>query len=91
MASCFSCGAKIEVERVYRSTDCPSCSKSVKVCKNCRFYAPGAHWDCHETISEPVRDKEQANFCDFFELARDSKASDKDSSSRSSFDSLFDS
>ena len=63
----------------------------MKVCKNCRFYAPGAHWDCHETISEPVRDKEQANFCDYFELSSDSKASGKDSSSTSAFDSLFES
>jgi hypothetical protein len=35
---------------------------------NCRFYSPGSHWDCSETIPEAVRDKERGNFCDFFEL-----------------------
>ena len=38
------------------------------MCKNCTFYEPGAHWDCRETIPEAVRDKERANFCDYFKL-----------------------
>ena len=34
--------------------------------KNCKFYVPGAHYDCHETIEEAVTDKAHRNFCDFF-------------------------
>ena len=30
------------VMRVYRTTECPSCGKDVKVCLNCRFYSPGS-------------------------------------------------
>lgn len=40
----------------------------MKVCLNCRFYDPSAHWQCRERISEPVREKDRANFCDFFSL-----------------------
>ena len=77
---------------VYRSSTCPSCGKDVKVCLNCRFYEPGAHWDCRETIQEPVRDKDRANFCDYFVLsrARQAKGSSKrDESARNDFNKLF--
>ena len=91
MASCFSCGTHIDAERVYRSTECPACGKAVKVCRNCRFYSPGAHWNCRETIGEPVREKDTVNFCDYFQLAEDSADDSPDAPSRSAFDSLFDS
>jgi len=35
----------------------------------CRFYAPGSHWDCAESVEEPVVDKEKRNHCEFFMLA----------------------
>lgn len=67
MASCFSCGGSLDdLEGIFRSTQCPYCGKDVRVCLNCEFYDPGAHWECRETISEPVRDKDRANFCDYF-------------------------
>jgi hypothetical protein len=69
MGVCYACGASLPFDRVYRTTECPGCRRAVKVCLNCRFYEPGAHWDCRETISEPVRDKDRVNFCDYFELA----------------------
>ena len=68
MAFCHSCNTEFAFERVYRATECPGCGRAVKVCKNCRFFAPGAHWDCRETIGEPVREKDVVNFCDYFEL-----------------------
>ena len=45
---------------------CPGCGKELKVCLNCRFYSPGSHWDCRETIDEPVTNKEKVNFCAYF-------------------------
>ena len=93
MASCYSCGHEFpESMAVYRSTLCPSCGKDVKVCLNCRFYDPGAHWDCRETINEMVADKERANFCEFFVLAatprtrRDGTGAHE---ARTRFDDLF--
>lgn len=34
----------------------------------CRFYKPGAHYDCSETVEYLVTDKEKANFCDWFSI-----------------------
>ena len=67
MHACHFCRAAIENPReVYRSSTCPSCGKDLKICLNCRFYSAGAHWDCAETIDEPVNDKDRGNFCTFF-------------------------
>ena len=67
MHVCHFCGAEIgNAREVYRTSACPACRRDLKICLNCRFYSPGAHWDCAETIVEPVRDKDRANFCTFF-------------------------
>lgn len=75
MAYCFSCKHEFDDRtRVYRNTLCPSCGKELKVCLNCRFYDPSAHWECRESIPEAVREKDRANFCDFFALRAGSPA-----------------
>ncbi len=72
MHACHFCGTPVENPReVYRTSSCSSCKRDLKICLNCRFYSPGAHWDCSETIDEPVNDKDRANFCTFFSF-RDS-------------------
>ena len=74
MYACHFCKTAVENPReVYRDTTCSSCHRDLKICLNCKFYSPGAHWDCSETIDEPVRDKDRANFCTFFSF-RDSPA-----------------
>ena len=74
MKACHFCGRQLpEGERVYRSSTCAGCGKDLKICRNCRFYSAGAHWDCLESINDPVADKERANFCEFFQF-RDSRA-----------------
>ena len=65
MALCYSCQSELP-ERIYRNTTCDSCERDAKVCLNCKFYDPSAHWECRETIGDPVRDKDRANFCDYF-------------------------
>ena len=81
------------MDRVYRTSLCPSCGKQIKACLNCQFYSPGAQWDCRETISEPVREKDKVNFCDFFSLGGGGTYSGveekKRNKARTSFDSLF--
>ena len=96
MARCFSCGHQFDPKlKAFRSTLCPSCGADVRVCKNCVFYDPTAHWECRETIPEAVRDKERANFCDYFRLgenpATPKGAVDQEpkESARNAFDALF--
>jgi hypothetical protein len=51
---------------IVRSAVCPACDRDLKVCLNCEFYSPGSHWDCRESITDPVAEKDKANFCDWF-------------------------
>ena len=78
---------------IFRDSVCPSCGADLHSCLNCSFYAPGSHYDCHETVEEPVRDKEKSNFCDFFKAAVISEKSrssdDKSQKARDAFNALF--
>jgi hypothetical protein len=67
MHVCHFCATEIANPReVYRNSTCSKCGRDLKICLNCRFYSPGAHWDCAESVDEPVHDKDRANFCTFF-------------------------
>ncbi len=80
MHACHFCSTPVENPReVYRSTTCSACGKDLKICLNCRFYSPGAHWDCSESIDEMVRDKDRANFCTFFSFRSSDLSSDSSS------------
>ena len=69
MAVCFSCNGDLsDLFHISRSTVCPHCGADVRVCLNCRFYDPGAHWECREDIPEEVKEKDRANFCEYFQL-----------------------
>jgi len=93
MKACHFCGRAVaDNERVFRSSVCAACGKDLKICRNCRFYSPGAHWDCQETITDPVADKERANFCEFFQY-RDSaggpRGTNREGQARDEFRRLF--
>ncbi len=67
MRVCYFCGTVIDDSlRIYRETKCPNCGRDLKICYNCEFYSPGSHWDCRESIPEAVREKDRANFCEYF-------------------------
>jgi hypothetical protein len=67
---CFGCGADIQVdEKVFRADTCSSCGRPLHACRNCVFYDPKAYHECRETQVEWVRDKDAANFCDYFRPA----------------------
>lgn len=63
---CYKCKKELNDISIYRTTECPFCGADLHVCKACKFYSPGSHYDCKETIEDIVSDKERANFCDFF-------------------------
>ncbi|MDC7125978.1 MAG: hypothetical protein PQJ46_10455 [Spirochaetales bacterium] len=94
MFFCYSCGHQFDKNfQVYRTTECPSCGRDVRVCLNCEFYSPGANYDCHEHISEAVREKDRANFCDYFKLGNknpnNGKIEEKADKARTAFNDLF--
>jgi len=80
MANCYYCGKEIsEPRNVGRSSTCPFCGKDLKICRNCTFYDPNAHWECRENIPERVADKERSNFCDYFVFSEKLKSNNKES------------
>lgn len=95
MKICARCGNEVVVTgKVTRGETCKNCGAWLRSCVNCRFYCPGRHNDCAEPQAEYVRDKEAANFCDFF-VFKESKpeesstVEDKKKSARDAFNKLF--
>ena len=91
---CWKCLNHIDDSiSVFRSSVCPVCGVDLHSCRNCRFYSPGSHYDCHETVDELVVDKERSNFCEWFSIAKTFSGSVKDNLSKSdakaAFDKLF--
>ena len=93
MASCYFCGTELpHGERIYRTTICTACKKPIKICLNCEFYDSSAHYGCREDIGEPVREKDTANFCDYFSaVTKKRKKSSEDPHKKAvdTFNNLF--
>ena len=87
---CHRCAGEISSERVGVRDVCDRCQAYLHCCRNCVFHEPGAHNDCREPSSEPVADKEQANFCDFFRVgAAPARAASGRDPARAKLDQLF--
>lgn len=64
---CWKCKNPIDAaQKIYRDTACEFCGADLHSCRNCKFYDAGSHYDCRENISDLVKDKERANFCEWF-------------------------
>ena len=70
MPFCAVCEAELPADlRVGREALCPHCDAHLHACVQCRFYEPTLHNQCLEPEAEQVRDRQKANFCDFYQLA----------------------
>ncbi|OPY83905.1 MAG: hypothetical protein A4E65_00441 [Syntrophorhabdus sp. PtaU1.Bin153] len=83
MKKCFKCGTPLILETVSRRDECPSCGSDVHVCLNCAFYDEGKANKCRETQAEFVKEKDRANYCDYFRFREeDRKKSGKEEADR---------
>ncbi len=92
MSRCFHCGQAVSLlpgERVHRRDTCSSCGSDLHVCRNCSYYEPGRHNDCREPQSDPVQDKERANFCDYFQLGDAAQGSHETDQAKAALEALF--
>ena len=64
---CAKCGTTSERPSFTRSDTCSKCAADLKACIQCRHYEPLARWECRESVSERVAEKEKANFCEWFQ------------------------
>lgn len=65
---CWRCGASLAALTLplRRAEECPACRSDLHVCRLCRHYDRTRPKQCREDDAEEVRDKERANFCDYF-------------------------
>ena len=67
--NCVFCFKEIPEIKIHIRDECPACGRDLHICLNCEFYDANAYRQCRESVREPVRDKEKANYCDFFRAA----------------------
>jgi hypothetical protein len=65
---CWKCGASLAQLSLplQRADECKKCGAQLHVCKLCEWYCVTVAKQCREPIAEEVKDKEHANFCDYF-------------------------
>ncbi len=73
MLVCWKCGASLEALSLplRRLDECKQCGAELHVCKLCEWYSTSVAKHCREPIAEEVKDKERANFCDYFKPRAD--------------------
>jgi hypothetical protein len=93
MKRCHACKKPLDVGReIGRRDECPFCSADLHACLNCTFHDRNAPKQCREPQADLVREKDKANFCDFFvfaEAAGGVSASVEASAARKALDNLF--
>ena len=91
---CWKCGASLAdlTLPLRRLEECRQCHAELHVCKMCEWYSISVAKHCREPVAEEVKDKERANFCDYFKprlgayVPADVAASSK---ARTDLDALF--
>jgi hypothetical protein len=68
MLVCWKCGSSLAEYTLplRRLEECRKCAAELHVCKLCEWYSTAVAKHCRETVAEEVKDKERANFCDYF-------------------------
>ena len=56
-----------------RRETCPACESELHACIHCRHFDETVAKQCKEPFAEVPEDKEDANFCDFFQLGDGAK------------------
>ena len=91
---CWRCGhslAELSLP-LSRRDECPACLIELHVCRMCTQFDPGVTRACREDDAEEVREKERANFCDYFkpsQSAFDSAIANAAEAARKQLDGLF--
>ena len=65
---CWQCGVSLAelTLPLRRLEECRQCQAELHVCKMCEWYSIAVAKHCREPVAEEVKDKQRANFCDYF-------------------------
>ncbi len=91
---CWKCGASLAEYTLplRRLEECLKCGAELHVCKLCEWYSTSVAKHCRETVAEEVKDKERANFCDYFKPRPDAWSNapqDEAAKAKASLEALF--
>lgn len=91
---CWKCGASLAEYTLplRRLEECRKCGAELHVCKLCEWYSTSVAKHCRETVAEEVKDKERANFCDYFKPRPDAWSNaplDEAAKAKAQLDALF--
>ncbi len=93
MLVCWKCGASLEALSLplRRLDECKQCGAELHVCKLCEWYSTSVAKHCREPIADEVKDKERANFCDYFKPRANAYTPPDDAAARAKteLDALF--
>jgi hypothetical protein len=91
MILCFSCQKELKFSdlKIGFREECPYCRADVHVCKNCLFWDPKVYNECKETAADVVREKDRANYCEFFKLKCSSGVDSQKVDLRAQAEALF--
>ena len=68
---CWKCGRDYKLSGAPgRSETCESCGGDLKVCFNCVSYDRAVAYQCRDRRADPVAEKHEGNYCEYFEMAR---------------------
>ncbi len=67
---------------------CPV-NDALAVCKNCKNYDRAAYNECREPQADIVKEKDRANFCDYFTPGGSGPAADKSKDLLAAAEALF--
>jgi hypothetical protein len=90
---CWKCGASLAEYSLplRRLEECRKCGAELHVCKMCEWYSIAVAKHCREPIAEEVKDKERANFCDYFKARPGAYSAPTDAAvkAKADLDALF--
>ena len=91
---CWKCGASLAALTLplRRLEECKACGAELHVCRMCVDYDTAVAKSCREPIAEEVKEKERANFCDYFKPRPDAyrpRDETEERKSRAALDTLF--
>jgi hypothetical protein len=86
---CHACGEANElVSKPGRRDDCARCGQELRCCLQCRLFDEAT--DCREPQADVPREKDRANFCEFFEPGEVApRGPSQEEKAKAAFDALF--
>lgn len=64
---CTSCKTSNTLaDKVGLREECSKCGTDLHSCLHCQFYDRSAYHECRESSADYVKEKDRANFCDYY-------------------------